>query len=118
MPPFFFFFCPLHSVWNFPNQGSNPCPLHWKHRPPGKSQIPLFFTPLRSMVVTSKGLVLALNLSTPEIVHSDVSESGHSFLMVTLCEDSHLFSVSSYRIPGFLIQPGPHSPSLQPLSSP
>lgn len=36
------------------------------------------------MAVTSKGLVLALNLSTPEIVRSDGSESGHSCLTVTL----------------------------------
>ena len=53
-------------MWNFPNQGSNLCPLQRKHRPPGKSQIPLFFTPLRSMAVASKGLVLALSLSAPE----------------------------------------------------
>ena len=71
-------------MWNVPNQGSNPCPPRRKHRPPGKSQIPLFSTPLGSMAVPSKGLVLALNLSTPEIVHSDSSESGHSCLTVTL----------------------------------
>ena len=26
---FFFFLATLHSNWDFPNQGRNPCPLHW-----------------------------------------------------------------------------------------
>ena len=39
---FFFFLAAPHSMWNFPNQGSNPYPLQWKRRvltagPPGKS---------------------------------------------------------------------------------
>ena len=95
-------------MWNFPNQGSNPYPPHQKHRPPGKSQIPLFFTPLRSMAVPSKGLVLALNLSTPEIVHSDGSESGHlshghtlftsslSHLIASLASSSSLASTAHH----------------------
>ena len=39
---FFFFVAVLHSTGNFPNQESNPHPLHWKHGvlttgSPGKS---------------------------------------------------------------------------------
>ena len=39
---FIYFFAAPLSPWYFPDQGSNLCPLHWKHRvlttgPPGKS---------------------------------------------------------------------------------
>ena len=46
-----FFFFNFLAAWRvrsyFSNQGSNPCPLHWKHRvlttgPPGKSLFPFF----------------------------------------------------------------------------
>ena len=48
--PFYFSFslsilATFQSMWNFLNQGSNPCPLQWKHRDsttgrPGKSYHP------------------------------------------------------------------------------
>ena len=44
----FYFFAALLGMWNFPDQGPNPCPLQWKcgvltTGPPGKSYTSVFY---------------------------------------------------------------------------
>ena len=58
----------IHSMWNFPNQESNPHPLQWKHgvlptRPPGKSKVPMikyhYFMPIKAETVLPKGNLIS-----------------------------------------------------------
>ena len=58
----------IHSMWNFPNQESNPQPLQCKHgvlptRPPGKSKVPMikyhYFMPIKAETVLPKGNLIS-----------------------------------------------------------
>ena len=94
---FFFFFAIPRGMWNFPDQGLNPCPLQWKRGvlstgPPGKSPRCLLLK--REQLYGCALAVCAHVLLTARLPlgHSGAQASGSGFILPPSPEDAAVTS--------------------------